>query len=670
MKGLSIDRTFDIDYNLDYLIIVPKKDLRLFDAFTYTFGNTLLFENSVSDVEYLNSFIKNNTIGRLIFVDYYLEYDEVINSLIDEHKIDFIFTGYLGELSDAMLLEEYNIICDKYDSRMIDGIAFLDINLYRAVRGKRRNTWHIMLDIAKEDGEKVERQRVRTVGLLNIDASNYDSFYNQLCGVSLLPNYKVKLHDPSVVTKDFLSEYDIEFETVENYQKLFKGNCCNLYINFTATNPLVFIKSMDCETPCILGNNSFISSDYPVLAKALVLKSDDDANEIADKIKLLSEKRDDVMEEYVRFRADYSKKTKELLNKFLGIEKKCNIDDNDEKLLSVVVPVYNTEQYLAKCLDSVIEARIDGMEILIIDDGSTDESDRIAKDYVDRFPDLIRYYRQKNQGLGSVRNVGLAQAKGKYIASVDSDDTIERGFFEEALLYMQNDIDVIVCDWMSVGDEKSFETAAIDWVFEKRKKMEGLLYTTIMPSTCNKIMKKRLFVENEIKYLEQKYEDLSANPLALIRAKTIKYIHRPFYNYYLRSNSLMRSKIDPRQMVDALMYLDNRMPRRSDIIDIEEFKYYTYAWRIEEYVFNPLYEMKGKDLSRAVEYIYKNLFSLIDGVNESKYYKQMLSGLKNKELREYITRRNAAFKKKELRQFIVDARSPQKLTAAIIYYGD
>ena len=132
----------------------------------------------------------------------------------------------------------------------------------------------------------------------------------------------------------------------------------------------------------------------------------------------------------------------------------------------------------------------------------------------------------------------------------------------------------------------------------------------------------------------------------------------------------MRSKIDPRQMVDALMYLDNRMPGRSDTIDIEEFKYYTFAWRIEEYVFNTLYEMKGKDLSRAVEYMYKNLFSLIDSVNESKYYKQMLSGLKNKELREYITRRNAAFKKKELRQFIVDARSPQKLTAAIIYYGD
>ena len=57
MKGLSIDRKLNVNYNLDYLIIVPKKDSRLFDAFTYTFGNTLLFENSVSDIEYLNNFI-------------------------------------------------------------------------------------------------------------------------------------------------------------------------------------------------------------------------------------------------------------------------------------------------------------------------------------------------------------------------------------------------------------------------------------------------------------------------------------------------------------------------------------------------------------------------------------------------------------------------------------
>ena len=128
-----------------------------------------------------------------------------------------------------------------------------------------------------------------------------------------------------------------------------------------------------------------------------------------------------------------------------------------------------------------------------------------------------------------------------------------------ALPYLKDGVDVVICDWMSVTDEKNFETAALDWVFEKRKKMEGLLYTTIMPSTCNKIFKKSLFLDNNVKYLEQKYEDLSANPLVLLKAETVKYIHKPYYNYYLRDNSLMRSKINPRQMVDALSYLDKKL---------------------------------------------------------------------------------------------------------------
>ena len=674
MKGLSIKKTLDINYNLDYLVIVPKKSIRYFDAFTYTFGNTLLFENNISELEFLMKFLRKNTVGRLVFVDYYVEYDEIINTLVEEHDIDFVFTGHLGELSDSLLLQEFNVICGKYDSKMIDSIAFLDHSLFRAVHDKRRNTHYILLDVVSSSGKmsKIKKTEDRNVGLLNLDASNYDSFYNQLCGVALLPDFSVKVYDPSVVTKSFLSEFGIQSNNVENYDELFIGNYCNMYVNFTGTNSLVFIRSMDCGTPCLVGNNDFLSKDYPILYESLVLKSDDDVNEIASKTQNIAFRYDDIMKEYKDFRASYSCRAKELASKFLPeCETVADIkNDNHEVLLSVIVPVYNTEQFLAKCLDSIIEARIDDMEVLVINDGSTDNSRKIAREYEKKYPDLISYYEQENSGLGNVRNVGLMRARGKYLASVDSDDTIQSDFFRDALPFMQEDVDVIVCDWMSIADDKRFETVAVDWVFEKRKTMEGLLFTTIMPSTCNKIMKRKILLDNKVKYLEQKYEDLSANPQVLLCAETVKYLRKPYYNYHLRSNSLMRSKVNPREMVDALVYLDNVVAKKHRSINIEEFKYYTYSWRIEEYIINPLYDLEGEELDREIKYIYENIHDLVRDVFKSEFYKKMLDKLKSDELKTFIKERNAAFCKKRLKQFIIKTKSHHKLTAGVIYYGD
>ena len=674
MKGLSIKKTLDINYNLDYLVIVPKKSIRYLDAFTYTFGNTLLFENNISELEFLMKFLRKNTVGRLVFVDYYVEYDEIINTLVEEHDIDFVFTGHLGELSDSLLLQEFNVICGKYDSKMIDSIAFLDHSLFRAVHDKRRNTHYILLDVVSSCGKmsKIKKTEDRDVGLLNLDASNYDSFYNQLCGAALLPDFSVKVYDPSVVTKSFLSEFGIQSNNVENYDELFIGNYCNMYVNFTGTNSLVFIRSMDCGTPCLVGNNDFLSKDYPILYESLVLKSDDDVNEIASKTQNIAFRYDDIMKEYKDFRASYSCRAKELASKFLPeCETVADIkNDNQEVLLSVIVPVYNTEQFLAKCLDSIIEARIDDMEVLVINDGSTDNSRKIAREYEKKYPDLISYYEQENRGLGNVRNVGLMRARGKYLASVDSDDTIQSDFFRDALPFMQEDVDVIVCDWMSIADDKRFETVAVDWVFEKRKTMEGLLFTTIMPSTCNKIMKRKILLDNKVKYLEQKYEDLSANPQVLLCAETVKYLRKPYYNYHLRSNSLMRSKVNPREMVDALVYLDNVVAKKHRSINIEEFKYYTYSWRIEEYIINPLYDLEGEELDREIKYIYENIHDLVRDVFKSEFYKKMLDKLKSDELKTFIKERNAAFCKKRLKQFIIKTKSHHKLTAGVIYYGD
>lgn len=662
-----INKSLDINYNLDYLVIVPKKDEEILDAFAFTFGNTMIFNNTVEDLEYVARFLRNNNVGQLIFVNYYAEYDEIINTLIDEHEIKFIFTKGLGEFSDPCVLAEYNCICNKYDEGSIHEIGFLDPFLYRVVHGGRRNTKQILLDCCsmKSGGSLKEM----TVGVLNSDSSNYDSFYNELSALTFLPEYTARVMNPSETTVDFAEQYGVKLKKDTSFDELLINNSCNVYINFAGTNPVVFLMSMDAGTPCIVGNNSFLG-DYPELEKYLVMKSDDDVNEMVERIRDCVVNRDVIMKKYKQFRKDYSKRANCLAEDFLGRKRGWRRDVDNEKLLTVVVPVYNTEKHIASCLDSVIEARVPEMEVLVINDGSTDGSEKIINQYLEEYPNLIRYIKQENGGLGHVRNVGLLEAKGKYLASVDSDDTIDSEFFKASLSYMKKDIDVIICDWMSISDRENFETAALDYVFNKRKILEGLLYTTIMPSTCNKIIKSSLFRDNKIEYLEQKYEDLSANPLALLKAHTAKYIRKPYYNYYLRENSLMRSKIDPREMVDALVYLDKRLAITNDSIDLEEFKYFTYSWRIEEYIINPLHELNGKELSSAVDYINKNAFSLINEIFNGKHYKKMLMGLKSKELREYIKGRNEAFSEKKLKEFLKKAQSAQKLTAGIIYYGD
>ena len=647
VEGL-IDKSLDVNYNLDYLVVVPKKDEEILDAVVFTFGNTILFNNTVEDLECVARFLRNNNVGQLIFVNYYAEYDEIINTLIDEHDIKFIFTKGLGEFSDPCVLAEFNCICNKYDEGSIHEIGFLDPFLYRVVHGKRRNTKQVLLDCGSESTNSLVEEI--TVGFLNSDSSNYDSFYNELSALTFLPEYTARVMNPSETTVGFAERYGISIKREDSFDKLVANNRCNVYINFAGTDPVVFLKSMDTGVPCVVGNNTFLGN-YPELSKFLVMESDDDVNEIAEKIIDCVINRDEILKKYKKFRKDYSKRASRLAEDFLGIKRSSSNAIAYKKLLTVVVPVYNTEKYISSCLDSVIEASVSGMEILVVNDGSTDGGERIIKDYLEKYPDLIRYIKQKNGGLGHVRNVGLLEAKGKYLASVDSDDTIDSEFFKAALPYMKKDIDVIICDWMSASEKESFETAALDHVFNKRKTLEGLLYTTIMPSTCNKIIKSSLFRDNKIEYLEQKYEDLSANPLALLKAHTVKYIRKPYYNYYLRGNSLMRSKIDPREMVDALVYLDKRLATTNETINLEEFKFFTYSWRIEEYIINPLY-------------------GLINGIFESEYYTKMLKGLKSKELREYIKGRNEAFKKKKLKEFLKKAQPARELTAGIIYYGD
>ena len=193
-----------------------------------------------------------------------------------------------------------------------------------------------------------------------------------------------------------------------------------------------------------------------------------------------------------------------------------------------------------------------------------------------------------------------------------------------------------------------------------------------MPSTCNKIIKRSLFEELNLKYIEDRFEDLSANPFVLLKAKTIKYINKSYYEYYIRSDSIMRSAAGY-SMIDVIKLVDERIKKYKQYInvDLDEFKYYTYSWRIEEYILNQLYTIQEKELSEFIEYINDNLKSIILNIFENGKYNEMLETLEEKD-RNYIVERNKAFKDNKLEKFIKQARKNNnyfKITPVIIYYG-
>ena len=121
--------------------------------------------------------------------------------------------------------------------------------------------------------------------------------------------------------------------------------------------------------------------------------------------------------------------------------------------LSIIVPVYNTAEYLPKCLDSVICPGVDGYEIIIVNDGSTDSSKAVAESYVNQYPELIRLINTENGGLGQARNVGIENARGEYLLFLDSDDSLARNAVPEIMEALRQDYDIFIYDFVFVNPD-------------------------------------------------------------------------------------------------------------------------------------------------------------------------------------------------------------------------
>ncbi|MCM1261858.1 MAG: glycosyltransferase [Butyrivibrio sp.] len=120
------------------------------------------------------------------------------------------------------------------------------------------------------------------------------------------------------------------------------------------------------------------------------------------------------------------------------------MDNVKKDLISVIVPIYNSELYLLRCIDSIINQTYQNLEIILVDDGSTDRSGEICDNYAKK-DNRVKVIHKINGGLGSARNAGLEIAKGKFIGFCDSDDAILADMYETLLLHMEDDVDIVAC---------------------------------------------------------------------------------------------------------------------------------------------------------------------------------------------------------------------------------
>lgn len=203
------------------------------------------------------------------------------------------------------------------------------------------------------------------------------------------------------------------------------------------------------------------------------------------------------------------------------------------KKVSVIIPVYNVENYLRKCLDSLVNQTLKDIEIIVVNDGTLDNSQEIIDEYVKKYPKKVVSIIQENGGQGAARNTGLLHAKGEYIGYVDSDDYVEENMYEE--LYKkakEEDSDIVICGNNVVKENYEF-------LSKEDVDKEFLLGKM---AVWNKIYKKNIIVDNKIQFRSKVwYEDLDFTMKVYFSSKKISYVDKPLYNYLLREGSTMNN---------------------------------------------------------------------------------------------------------------------------------
>lgn len=208
--------------------------------------------------------------------------------------------------------------------------------------------------------------------------------------------------------------------------------------------------------------------------------------------------------------------------------------------ISIIIPVYNSENYLEKCLDSVFSQTFDDYEVIIVNDGSPDGSQAIIDRYLGAHPDRIIALQQENAGQAAARNKGLSLARGEYVFFVDSDDYLHRDALQKAYSHaVSHDLDIVCFGFYQV------ENGSISPVADCQLTHEDILKHYILNETSpwNKLIRRSVLADNGLRFsVGRIYEDLELIPQLALYTRKIGYLHEGLYYYVIHQGSTMRQK--------------------------------------------------------------------------------------------------------------------------------
>ena len=236
--------------------------------------------------------------------------------------------------------------------------------------------------------------------------------------------------------------------------------------------------------------------------------------------------------------------------------------------VSVIVPFYNVEGYIEKCLDTLVNQTLEDIEIILVNDGSKDNSILIAKKFLENYPKKIVYLEKENGGLSDARNFGIPYAKGEYIAFLDSDDYVEKNMYEEmyALAKKENS-DMVQCNfyWEYIDKNKK----KIGDMQKYSNKKELIIKGRV--EAWNKLIKREILGNEEIRFPKGlRYEDVEFTYKLAPYLEKVSFIDKPFIHYIQRQNSISNSQNE--RTAEIFDILDNVIKYYKEKNIYEEYK--------------------------------------------------------------------------------------------------
>ncbi|MBD5449295.1 MAG: glycosyltransferase [Lachnospiraceae bacterium] len=306
------------------------------------------------------------------------------------------------------------------------------------------------------------------------------------------------------------------------------------------------------------------------------------------------------------------------------------------ELVSVIVPIYNIEDYIDKCIESIIHQTYFNIEIILVNDCSSDSSKEVCEKWKELDERIILINKEQNEGLSCARNTGLVAAKGKYITFIDGDDYVSNDFIE--LLYeavKADNAEIAACSFFYV--ENGFEVER-----KKAKVQRKVIYSSTdaireymkYPSLVdvvawNKLYLRSLFLEHNVMYPPGKiHEDLFTTYKLIYYAQKIVYVDLPLYYYVQRSNSIMHIPNIEREQVLLECCDEYTMFLHSHPISIEEELVEFYQYRLIAFLINTMADNRQIYNRKIWNHAYEKIVNLYSLRNSSFKYSLIIHVMK------------------------------------------